>query len=90
MTASEDHIRLEDGVVVHDHLIFQDDRGTWWGYNDGSVLLAPERDALLIQVAEATGTSADLADLRGRFDRAVERVARRRTEDEALEVIDGK
>jgi hypothetical protein len=89
MTTNGGRIRLGDGPVVHDHLLFQDDAGAWWAYSDGSVLYATERDGILLKVAEATGMSTDLEDLHGRFERAIERVARRRVEDEVLEIFDG-
>jgi hypothetical protein len=89
MTTDSGHIRLGDGPVVHDHLLFQNDTGAWWAYSDGSVLYATDRDGILLKIAEATRTSTDLDDLHGRYDRAVERVERRRAEAEALEVFDG-
>lgn len=89
MATGDRHIRLEDGPVVHDHLIFRDVHGAWWAYSDGSILYATERDELLLQVAGAVGASTDLEDLNGRYTRAAERVAQHRAEDEAREVFDG-
>jgi hypothetical protein len=89
MTTDGQHIRLVDGPVVHDHLIFQDDNGAWWAYNDGSLLYATGRDEVLVKVAEATGSSTDLEDLHGRYSRAMGRVASHRAEEAAWEVFDG-
>ncbi|WP_433173898.1 hypothetical protein [Actinoallomurus sp. CA-150999] len=81
-----ERIRLDDGVVVHKCLIAQGEDGSWWALHDRAIMCSDDRDALLLQVAAATGWPPNLDDLRGRLDRAIARALRERAEDEVLNV----
>jgi hypothetical protein len=39
---SDQHINIEDGVFVHDCIVFQDSRGSWWAYRGGSVMFSAD------------------------------------------------
>jgi hypothetical protein len=78
-------VRLDDGVVVYNCLVFQGLDGSWWATRDRSIMCSNDRDELLLQVADVTGRQPDIDDLRGRLDRAIERAARQRAEDDILE-----
>jgi hypothetical protein len=80
-----ERVRLDDGVVVHDCLVFQGEDDSWWATYGRSIMCSDDRDELLVQVATATGRPRDIGDLRGRLDRAIDRAARQRAEDELLE-----
>jgi len=80
-----ERVRLDDGVVVHNCLVFQGEDHSWWATHDRSIMCSNDRDELLLQVAAVTGRRPDIDDLRGRLDRAIDRAARQRAEDEILE-----
>lgn len=82
MAVEDRHIEMQHGAVVHGALTWQDHRGSWWALGDNSHLMfSTSCDDLLTQIAEATGASTDLDDLRGRLGRAIERADRQRAED---------
>lgn len=86
MTATLDGITMDDGVIVHDHLICHGDNTGWWAYRGGSILFGADQDALLLEIGRAAGFDETLEELRGRLARSIERSEQMRAQDALLAV----
>ncbi len=85
MTGTTGRIRRDDGIIVHDCLVYQDKRGHWWAMHGHRLMFGLTSDEILTEIARETGFGEeDLPTLRGRLERSIERAERMRREDEIL------
>ena len=83
-TPGRDRIHRDDGVIVHDCLVYQDDRGHWWAMHGHHLMFGLTSDEILTEIARAVGSQEDLPSLQGRLARSTERAERMLREDEIL------
>ena len=84
MTGTTGRIRRDDGVIVHDCLVYQDERGHWWAMHGHQLMFGLTSDEILTEIARETGFDDDLPTLRCRLARSIERAERMRREEEIL------